>query len=347
MTSVTSFPVDSVLRFTMGRSVMKRIRIAVSLLLVVALFTGCDRAKNEVLPDGTKVFGERILKDGTKRIEQVEFPSGQKQLDKTILPDGTEKDACDEFPNGEKRFEVTVFRDGTQKVGRIEFPDGEKHFDVTILPDKTEKDARIEHPSGQKFFDVTVLADGTVKKGLVEFPDGAKQFDVTTTPDHIQKVWRLQLPNGENLFDVTTFPDGKQKVGRIELPIQQNARDRAVPTVSKSDFSPKPTQVAMHSASDGEAIAYLDFYVKARTGLPIGKRYHFVADIGSEPLCLHPTGYLDHATFDTQHILCGVVPAFDDPAEHKALLRAGEFPDAKVVASMGADGVVRIHKVLR
>ncbi len=119
-----------------------------------------------------------------------------------------------------------------------------------------------------------------------------------------------------------------------------------------TDDNPKPKQRPKEEQDqvqreNGEAIAYIDFYVKANTGLQIGKRYRFVADVGSQPLCLHPTGYLEQATFDTQHILCGVVPAFDDPAEYESLLRAGTFHEAAVVASMGADGSVRIHKVHR
>ncbi|HYM76112.1 MAG TPA: hypothetical protein VE377_09055 [Candidatus Dormibacteraeota bacterium] len=119
-----------------------------------------------------------------------------------------------------------------------------------------------------------------------------------------------------------------------------------------ADDDPRPKQGPKEEQDqaqqeNGEAIAYIDFYVKANTSLQIGKRYRFVADVGSQPLCLHPTGYLEQATFDTQHILCGVVPAFDDPAEYEPLLRAGTFHEAAVVASMGADGNVRIHKVHR
>jgi hypothetical protein len=61
---------------------MKQMFIAVSLLL--AFCVGCDEGQDRQLPqdrqlrDGTKLFGERTLKDGTKKVERVEFPNGEK-----------------------------------------------------------------------------------------------------------------------------------------------------------------------------------------------------------------------------------------------------------------------------
>lgn len=319
---------------------MLRTIIVVFVLSIVGLSTGCDKAKNEVLPNGTRIFGERILKDGTKRIERVELPNGVKKFNKTVLSDGTEKDERIEHPNGDKQFDVTFLADGTQKTERMESHDGCKSFGITLFANGTMREEREELPNGQKQFGVAALPDGTKTIERVEFPNAEKWIAVTRSPDGTQIVGRVELPNGKSLLHVARY------VTASAVP---------EPRVSKSDpqtglVAPKQSpeeEQEQAERTNGEPIAYLDFYIKARTGLPIGKRYHFIADIGSDPLCLHPTGYLNQSTFDTQHILCGVVPAFDNPVEHEALLRAGKIDDARVVASMGADGNVRIHKVDR
>ncbi len=129
-------------------------------------------ARDYQLPDGTKFFGERRLKDGTVKRERVEFPNGQKDFDVTRLPDGTAKIASVELPNGSQEFNVTILPDGTEKVGRHEFPNGVKFFDLTTFPDGTKKQRRVEFPDGTKVFDVTILPDGTTKFGRRESPDG-------------------------------------------------------------------------------------------------------------------------------------------------------------------------------
>ena len=64
---------------------MKQMIIAVSLLL--AFGVGCDEgqgrqlARDRQLPDGTKLFGERTLKDGTNKVERIEFPNGEKAFE--------------------------------------------------------------------------------------------------------------------------------------------------------------------------------------------------------------------------------------------------------------------------
>jgi hypothetical protein len=117
---------------------MKRTIIVVSLLLAVGLSIGCNRAKDEVLPDGTKLFGERTLKDGTRTAERKEFPNGRKDFNQTWLTNGGGKADRIELPDGEKQFDVTWLPDGTEKIGRVEHPNGEKYFDITHLPDGTE-----------------------------------------------------------------------------------------------------------------------------------------------------------------------------------------------------------------
>lgn len=85
---------------------MKQTIIAVSLLLATGLLigcNGCNKGKDELLPDGSKLFGER-----------------------TLLWGGTKKAERREWPNGEKDFDLTWLKDGSIKIGRVEAPDGEE-----------------------------------------------------------------------------------------------------------------------------------------------------------------------------------------------------------------------------
>lgn len=125
-----------------------RLKVLALLLIAPALLTGCNRGTDKVLPDGTKVFGERTLKDGTITRRRVESPNGGKMFDVTILPDGTKKAGRSEDPTGEKSFDVTIGPDGAGKIARIESPDGSKSFDVVISPDGTQTPAREINPDG-------------------------------------------------------------------------------------------------------------------------------------------------------------------------------------------------------
>jgi len=138
---------------------MKQTVIGATILLAVGLLTGCNGAKDEVLPNGTKLFGERTLKHGTRTAERVELSS-----------------------KGEKDFNVTFLPDGSKKTERVEYSDGEKQFGVTHLPDGSKVAGRVECPDGRRIFNEAWLKDGTVKAGRLEFPDGSKQFDVTLVP---------------------------------------------------------------------------------------------------------------------------------------------------------------------
>ncbi len=192
--------------------------IAIVLVAVVVISAGFtavrNRGKDVQLPDGTKIFGQRTLKDGTVRMRRIEFPDGQKNFDETRFPDGTAKAARVEFRDGSENFDRTWLPDGTQKIARIEFPNGQKRFDVTILPDHTENTGRDEFPDGKKRFDLTILPDGTQKIGRIEFPDGSKNLDVTILPDSTQKIGRDESINGKSDIAMTILPDDTQKVGR-------------------------------------------------------------------------------------------------------------------------------------
>jgi hypothetical protein len=190
---------------------MKRTSIATLLLLAVGMSTGCNKGKDEVLPDGTKLFGVRTLWwGGTKKAERREFPDGQKQFDVTWLKDGSVKMGRIESPDGERDFDLTVLPDDTQKTGRAEYPDGEVHFDVTSLHGKISKIGRSEHPNGEKRFDMTVLTDGTVKIGRAELPNGERHFDVTEFPDGTRIVGRATKPDGTEIPTFSNVQNDEQ-----------------------------------------------------------------------------------------------------------------------------------------
>jgi hypothetical protein len=211
---------------------MKRTSAALLLLFAVGLSTACNRAKDEVLPDGTKLFGERTLWwGGAKKAERREFPRGEKDFDVTWLKDGSQRAGRIEFSNGQKDFDVTWLKDGSVKEGRIEEPNGEKDFSVTQLPDGTQTSERIEYQNGEKQFDVTSLHGKISKVGRAEFPNGEKRFDATILPDGTVKIGRVEFSNGEKHFDVTQLPDGTQSVGRAtksdgtEIPTFSNVQN--------------------------------------------------------------------------------------------------------------------------
>jgi hypothetical protein len=197
---------------------MRRTVIAVSLLSIAGLLNGCSRAKDEVLPDGTKYFGERKQWGGTTKAERLELPDGDKDFEVTWLKNGSVRIERIECQDGEKDFGETDLPDGTVRTVRVEFSDGQKNFDVTELRDGTQKIGRVEKPDGEKNFDETRLPDGTEKIGRVEFPSGEKHFDTTSLPDGTDKIGRVELPDGSKKFDVTLLPDGTETLGRAMKP---------------------------------------------------------------------------------------------------------------------------------
>jgi len=127
--------------------------------MAAGLSTGCNKGKDEVLSDGTKLFGERTLKDGTIKVERIELPGGEKDFEETRLPDGTDKVERVEFANGKKEFDVTSLPDGTQKAARVEYKNGVMEFDVTWLRDGTRRIGRIESLDGKRQLDVTIASE--------------------------------------------------------------------------------------------------------------------------------------------------------------------------------------------
>jgi hypothetical protein len=156
-----------------GRRAMKSTTIAILLIVASGLSIGCNRAKDEVLPDGTKLFRVYTLENGIKTAERKELSDGTKQFDLIWLKDGTVKAGRVELPDGKTQFDVTWLPDGTQSVGRAtkrdgtEMPifsnaqnDSQGYADVKWGTPISDLDPTVEREPGQCFFsDGTMLSD--------------------------------------------------------------------------------------------------------------------------------------------------------------------------------------------
>jgi hypothetical protein len=181
------------------------------ILVVLSLAStgvGCNRGHNYVSSDGTKVFGERKLKDGTVKRQRTESPSGEKAFNVTVLSDGTAKMERVEYPDGEKQFDVTRRPDGTTNTGLVIRSNGVKQFDCVLSPDgSSEKIQRAEFPNGIQQFDVTVYRDSTGKVarniGREVHPDG------TETPQALLE--HASAPEDTNAAKETAFEAGSHQ----------------------------------------------------------------------------------------------------------------------------------------
>jgi len=152
---------------------MKKSAITVPLLLVIGLCVGCDKGKDEVLPNGIKVFGQRTSKNGTVSVRSVEFPHGEKKIDDTQFPDGTEKAARVEYPNGEKDYDVTWLADGSKAIGRATYPDGTEKRNVVV--------PRVLSVYGLQVGQTQAEAAAQLKEhGFSELQDCEQKAEVTT-----------------------------------------------------------------------------------------------------------------------------------------------------------------------
>jgi hypothetical protein len=321
------------------RGKRKKVLLGVIALVIVICgiwVGGWNRGKDRQLADGTKVFGARKLKDGTKKAERIEFPDGRKRFDATVLPDGTEKDGRNEFPNGQQDFDVTVLPDGTEKVARVELPNGEKKFDFTGLPDGSYKVARDEFPNGEKRFDVTLRSGDAEKIGRLEWPDGTKQFNVDVGgADYFYGMGSYLQATGNLSGAKEAFEAVLAKFPASDVVDKAKQRLADVETAIASQEQAKLAE----EQENGTPIAYVDFYAKSHTGLEVGKRYRFRAAI-DQMLCLSDT------PDDLTHINCGTEAAFDSDAEYEAFLRGPERVMGTIVASMSSGaGRIQIHKV--
>ncbi len=105
-------------------------------------------------------------------------------------------------------------------------------------------------------------------------------------------------------------------------------------------MTPEQQQAAeQYAKENGEYISYSDFYAKAEsTGLPIGKRYRFRAAI-TKALYLDDLG----EPSGVYRMLHGY-PAFDSTSQYEDFLK-NNSTSGEIVASMGDDGRIMIHRV--
>ncbi len=121
--------------------------------------------------------------------------------------------------------------------------------------------------------------------------------------------------------------------------------DRRVPAAQPE----QPAEAGNLSPEQGEPIEYSLFYAKAKsTGLPVGKRYRFTADITHDLMLYAQDSHGDKP-------LAGQA-AFDDEAQHERFLQGEDShrnsdgiltagTNHTIVASMGYDGRIQIHRI--
>jgi cell division protein FtsB len=96
----------------------------------------------------------------------------------------------------------------------------------------------------------------------------------------------------------------------------------------------------------GEPIDYSLFYAKAKsTGLPIGKRFRFRAKINHDlHLSVDSLSLAGMASLDKLFVYTHA--AFDDEAQYERFLQGPDnWPTHTIVASMGYNGRVQIHRI--
>jgi len=91
-------------------------------------------------------------------------------------------------------------------------------------------------------------------------------------------------------------------------------------------------------AESGEPVDYGKFYAKSSTGLRVGKRYRFQACLTNDTPCLRNSYGL------TQYI-CSLNMEFDSRDDYERWLQTGREHCGTIVASMGWNGRVSVHRL--
>lgn len=108
--------------------------------------------------------------------------------------------------------------------------------------------------------------------------------------------------------------------------------------INRPSPSPPPEEQEKLTPEQGKPIEYNLFYAKAKsTGLPIGKRFRFTAMLTHDLMLYGQGGPGDNS-------LAGEA-AFDDEEQHERLLQNPDYQTHRVVASMGGDGQIQIHRI--
>ncbi|MDR3674697.1 MAG: hypothetical protein P4N24_04360 [Acidobacteriota bacterium] len=142
------------------------------------------------------------------------------------------------------------------------------------------------------------------------------------------------------LLAVTAFVQNadQQKIKEVE---EQRRKSIQELMLANEPQKQQPEQ-EKPTPEQGEPIEYSLFYAKAKsTGLPIGKRYRFTALVCHE-LHVYLPDYSEYPNLNDE--LWGEA-AFDDEAQHQQFLLGKDWTNRTIVASMGSDGMVQIHRI--
>ena len=151
------------------------------------------------------------------------------------------------------------------------------------------------------------------------------------------------LPGARDAFDAVvskfqTSPlvaHARLQVGSLDNLIARAEAD------AEAEEARKQAEQEAENRERGEPIDYDSFYAKVNsTGLPIGKRFRFIADIETALLTMHDPA----VTSGFSKTIVGE-PAFDDQAQYEAFLRGNNTKSRTIVASMGSDRQVQIHRI--
>lgn len=164
----------------------------------------------------------------------------------------------------------------------------------------------------------------------------------------------IDLQSSGNLTDaqaafeavVAKFPasnlvaSAQERLTAVNAAIAKAEADRAAET-QRQQAAREEAQLRQQQEQEklereqGEQIEYKLFYAKAKsTGLPIGKRFRFRAFVNLDLLLEDGSG----------NYLSGEA-AFDDEGQHERFLQGPDKQFRTVVASMGYDGRVQIHRI--
>jgi len=128
----------------------------------------------------------------------------------------------------------------------------------------------------------------------------------------------------------------RQRLAAVNEAIAKTEADRLAEAQRQKE------EQARLAVEEGEPIDYALFYAKAQSvGLPIGKRFRFRAQIGHNLLLSEACGD-PHCT---GKMLGGNDAAFDDESQYERFLQGSDSQNRTVVASMGSDGRIKIHRI--
>ena len=155
----------------------------------------------------------------------------------------------------------------------------------------------------------------------------------------------VDLQSSGNLADakaafevvVAKFPtsnlvgSAQQRLGAVNEAIAKAEADKLV------EMQRQQEERENWERENGTTISYTTFRARAlNSGLPIGKRFRFSARIDH--------GLVMDSGFGEGNLLRGHA-AFDDEKQLEQFLQGPDPQDKTVVASMGADGMIQIHRI--